>query len=223
MVSSKILCSTTVFNIDNNQKCFLSSKSAYYYDFWRSCGWRLEEWCWKYRFDHSDKLHFNILISIYSYSNNISFSSNKCSLDEQKRLISKKSKLFKMFNGIAYPNPCPVIQNNSNYLYLLYKNINILTVQVSVKQKSIFTIIKAEEPEAGYLYEDWFSWPVDRSAVVRLGSGTNTWHRCGSVNITWDLRNNELEKPSAFGTQSSAASQVRRRETRRERVRKSEC
>ncbi len=33
----KILCSTTVFNIDNNQKCFLSSKSAYYYDFWRSC------------------------------------------------------------------------------------------------------------------------------------------------------------------------------------------
>ncbi len=29
----KILCSTTVFNIDNNQKCFLSSKSVYYYDF----------------------------------------------------------------------------------------------------------------------------------------------------------------------------------------------
>ncbi len=27
----------TIFNIDNNQKCFLSSKSAYYYDFWRSC------------------------------------------------------------------------------------------------------------------------------------------------------------------------------------------
>ncbi len=31
-VSTKTL---TVFNIDNNQKCFLSSKSAYYYDFWR--------------------------------------------------------------------------------------------------------------------------------------------------------------------------------------------
>ncbi len=30
-VSTEILCSTTVFNIDNNQK------SAYYYDFWRSC------------------------------------------------------------------------------------------------------------------------------------------------------------------------------------------
>ncbi len=26
-----------VFNIVNNQKCFLSSKSAYYNDFWRSC------------------------------------------------------------------------------------------------------------------------------------------------------------------------------------------
>ncbi len=28
-VSRKILGSTTVLNIDNNQKCFLSSKSAY--------------------------------------------------------------------------------------------------------------------------------------------------------------------------------------------------
>ncbi len=30
----------TVLNIDNNNnnhKCFLISKSAYYYDFWRSC------------------------------------------------------------------------------------------------------------------------------------------------------------------------------------------
>ncbi len=36
-VSTEILCSTTVFNIDNNQKYFLSSKLAYYYDFWRSC------------------------------------------------------------------------------------------------------------------------------------------------------------------------------------------
>ncbi len=27
----------TIFNTDNNEKCFLSSKSAYYYDFWRSC------------------------------------------------------------------------------------------------------------------------------------------------------------------------------------------
>ncbi len=29
---------STVLNIhNNNQKCFLSSKSAYYNDFWRSC------------------------------------------------------------------------------------------------------------------------------------------------------------------------------------------
>ncbi len=31
-----------VFNIANNHKCFLSSKSAYYYDFWRSCD--TEDW-----------------------------------------------------------------------------------------------------------------------------------------------------------------------------------
>ncbi len=41
-ISTKILCSTTVFKIDNNQKCFMSSKSAYYYDFWRSCD--TEDW-----------------------------------------------------------------------------------------------------------------------------------------------------------------------------------
>ncbi len=38
-VSTKILGST---NIDNNHKCFLSSKSAYYYDFWRPCD--TEDW-----------------------------------------------------------------------------------------------------------------------------------------------------------------------------------
>ncbi len=33
----------TIFNIDNNQECFLSSKSAYYYDFWRIMWhWRLQ-------------------------------------------------------------------------------------------------------------------------------------------------------------------------------------
>ncbi len=33
-------CSTNVFNIDNNKTCFLSSKSAYYYDFW----WIMWHW-----------------------------------------------------------------------------------------------------------------------------------------------------------------------------------
>ncbi len=33
---------TIAFNIANNQKCFLSSKSAYYSDFWRSCD--TEDW-----------------------------------------------------------------------------------------------------------------------------------------------------------------------------------
>ncbi len=31
-----------IFYIDNNRKCFLSSKSAYYYDFWGSCD--TEDW-----------------------------------------------------------------------------------------------------------------------------------------------------------------------------------
>ncbi len=31
-----------IFNIDINQKYFLRSKSAYYYDFWRSCD--TEDW-----------------------------------------------------------------------------------------------------------------------------------------------------------------------------------
>ncbi len=33
--STQTFGSTTVVNTDNNQKCFLSSKSAYYNDFWR--------------------------------------------------------------------------------------------------------------------------------------------------------------------------------------------
>ncbi len=38
-----ILSSINVFNIDNNHKCFLSSRSVvYYYDFWRSCD--TEDW-----------------------------------------------------------------------------------------------------------------------------------------------------------------------------------
>ncbi len=41
--STKILRSTTVFSIDN-KKCILSSKSAYYNNFWRILGcWRLKE------------------------------------------------------------------------------------------------------------------------------------------------------------------------------------
>ncbi len=53
--------STTVFNIDNNQKCLLSSKSAYYYDFWRSCD--TEDWsndAENTAVHHRNKLHFII-------------------------------------------------------------------------------------------------------------------------------------------------------------------
>ncbi len=43
MIYAKILVSTTVFNIDNNKKCFWSSKLD---DFWRI----MEQWCWKFSF-----------------------------------------------------------------------------------------------------------------------------------------------------------------------------
>ncbi len=58
--SWKILYSTTGFNIDNNQKCLLSSKSAYYYDFWRSCD--TEDWsndAENTAAHHRNKLQFN--------------------------------------------------------------------------------------------------------------------------------------------------------------------
>ncbi len=48
-------------NIDNNQKCFLSSKSVYYYDFWRSCD--TEDWsndAENTALDHRNKLYLNI-------------------------------------------------------------------------------------------------------------------------------------------------------------------
>ncbi len=61
-VSTKKICSrTTVFKKDNNQKCLLSSKSAYYNDFWRSCD--TEDWSNKAEntvLHHRNKLHFNI-------------------------------------------------------------------------------------------------------------------------------------------------------------------
>ncbi len=38
----QMLSRKTSFYIDNNHKCFLSSKSVYYNDFWRSCD--TEDW-----------------------------------------------------------------------------------------------------------------------------------------------------------------------------------
>ncbi len=41
-ISTKILSSTTVLNIDNKKKCFLSTKSVYY-NLWKTMWhWRLE-------------------------------------------------------------------------------------------------------------------------------------------------------------------------------------
>ncbi len=57
----------TAFNINNNNnnntKCFLSCKSAYYYDFWRSCD--TEDWsndAENTAFRHRYKLHFIIYL-----------------------------------------------------------------------------------------------------------------------------------------------------------------
>ncbi len=95
-VSTKICISTTVFNIDNNQKCFLSSKSAYYYDFWRSCD--TEDWsndAENTAAHHSNQLQFTIysnrkqlfliiIIIFHNITDLLYFWPNKCSLGEQK-------------------------------------------------------------------------------------------------------------------------------------------
>ncbi len=62
-VSTKILSSTSVFNIDNKNKCFLSSKSAYYSTMISEGSCDTEDWSndadnsvWP----HRSKLHFKI-------------------------------------------------------------------------------------------------------------------------------------------------------------------
>ncbi len=48
-VSTKLLSSTIVFNIDNNKKCFLSTKLKYQNEFWRIMWhWGLEKWMLKF-------------------------------------------------------------------------------------------------------------------------------------------------------------------------------
>ncbi len=121
-VYTKILCSTTVFNIDNNQKCVLSSKSAYYYDFWRSCD--TEDWsndAENTALHHRNKLHFNIyshrkhLFYIVIIFRNIAvllyLRSNKCKLPSKththKKIIIYLSKcltssVFTLFLVVYY-------------------------------------------------------------------------------------------------------------------------
>ncbi len=81
--------------------------------------WRPEKWCWKFRFDHSNKLQFTIyseksyiylfLFAYYIKKQNkihnitillflLYFWSNKCSLAEQKRLLSKTLKSYPLFS-----------------------------------------------------------------------------------------------------------------------------
>ncbi len=65
---TKLLGSTTVFNIDNNQKCFLSSKSVYYYDFWRSCDTEV----WSNDAENSVLItEINYILTLYSHRKQI--------------------------------------------------------------------------------------------------------------------------------------------------------
>ncbi len=81
----------------------MSSKSVYYYDFWRSCD--TEDWnndAGNTAAHHRNKLHLTIysnrkqfLLKCYNISQYYSFCSvfliNKCSLGEQKRLLREHS------------------------------------------------------------------------------------------------------------------------------------
>ncbi len=101
-----------IFNIDNNHKCFLSSKSAYYYDFCRSCD--TEDWSnYAENTDLITEINYS-LTDIHIENSNLHYKnisqffqyiwSNKCSLCEQKRLFQKHLK-------IMFPNFFP--SNNS--------------------------------------------------------------------------------------------------------------
>ncbi len=66
LISTEIWSRTTVFSIDNKKKSFLISKSAYYYDFWRSCD--TEDW--SNDAENTAAHHINILgMGILSKSN----------------------------------------------------------------------------------------------------------------------------------------------------------
>ncbi len=87
------------WNIDN-QKCFLSIKSAYKNDFWKQ--WRLEGMMLKIQLCHqnNDIIYIKIEIVTLNCSNISKCSlyswSNKCRLVENKRLLSKTFKNPKM-------------------------------------------------------------------------------------------------------------------------------
>ncbi len=102
---------TSVFNIDNNKKCFLSRKSAYYNDFWRIMWhWRLVLWSESSAFHLRNKLNLTINshrkhilncnnISQY-YSFCCIFLSNKCSYGEHNKHLSKPLKIWIILTSI---------------------------------------------------------------------------------------------------------------------------
>ncbi len=94
MLLIQIWSSSTVFNIDNNQKCFLNRKSAYYNDFWRSCDTEV----WSNDDENTalhqiNKLHFKY-IQIYSKNLNCNNISQYCCFYCISKLTQRRWKHF---------------------------------------------------------------------------------------------------------------------------------
>ncbi len=104
----------TLFTIDNTQRCFLTSRSAYENDFWRSCD--TEE---NSALQHMNKLHFTIysnwkqLFKIVIFQKiYLLYLKNKCSLGEHKRFFQKENR-FLMYNRVLFfKSYCIVLHSN---------------------------------------------------------------------------------------------------------------
>ncbi len=107
------------FNIDNNQKCFLSIKSAYYYDFWRSCD--TEDWS---NDDENTALITGInYILIYIHIENY-FWSNKCCLLVSKSDVTGTIPLSWVIDTIIIKLIGQVFYKLTNQQFIFILNIN---------------------------------------------------------------------------------------------------
>ncbi len=155
MVSTKLLSSTTVLNIDNNKKCNLSTKSHVIMISEGSCdteNWRNDAEC--SALHHRNKLHCSIYSNrIYIYitvllnSNNICTIlmfllcvwSNKCSLGEYQ--MSLKTFFFKSYWP---PPPPPPLLNVVYYLIHVYFVLKCNIEKRTKTQKQNKTVTSSE-------------------------------------------------------------------------------
>ncbi len=112
MFFTKILSSTTVFNVDNNKKCFLSSKSAYYNDFCRNM-WHWSNGCWNFscinpginyifKYIKIENSYFKLYSYVKIFHNMWLFWPNKCRIGKHKRLLSKILTDPRLFNSCVH-------------------------------------------------------------------------------------------------------------------------